>query len=35
VGLYYAYAWGRDVIAKIYPNNQNGQFAYVETNLRF
>jgi Alginate export len=35
VGLYYAYAWGRDVIAKIYPNDQNGQFTYVETNLRF
>jgi len=35
VGFYYAHAWGQDVIAKIYPNGPNGQFAFVETNLRF
>ncbi|MBZ5541615.1 MAG: alginate export family protein [Acidobacteriia bacterium] len=35
VGLYYAHAWGQDVIAKIYPNGPNGQFAFVETNFRF
>jgi hypothetical protein len=33
--LYYAHAWGKGVIATIYPNDRNGQLAYVETNLRF
>lgn len=35
VGLYYAHAWGKAVIANIYPKDPNGQFAYIETNLRF
>lgn len=35
LGLYYAHAWGRSVIASIYPQNPNGQFAYIETNWRF
>jgi alginate export protein len=35
VGLYYGHAWGKAVIASIYPKDRNGQFAYVETNLRF
>ena len=35
VGLYYAHAWGKAVIASIYPQDPNGQFAYIETNLRF
>ncbi|MGA3292946.1 MAG: alginate export family protein [Candidatus Acidiferrales bacterium] len=35
VGLYYGHAWGKAVIASIYPKDSNGQFAYVETNLRF
>lgn len=35
VGLYYGHAWGKSVIQTIYPNNANGQMAYVETNVRF
>lgn len=35
VSLYYAHAWGKSVVASIYPKDQNGQFFYVETNLRF
>lgn len=35
VGLYYAHAWGKAVIATIYPKNPDGQFAYLETNWRF
>ncbi|HYM12922.1 MAG TPA: alginate export family protein [Bryobacterales bacterium] len=35
VGLYYGYAWGKSVIASIYPRDRDGQFAYLETNLRF
>ena len=35
VGLYYGHAWGKAVIASIYPKDRNGQLAYVETNLRF
>jgi len=35
VGLYYGHAWGKAVIASIYPKDPNGQLAYVETNLRF
>lgn len=35
VGLYYAHAWGKAAIASIYPQDRNGQFAYVETNVRF
>ncbi|MFZ0759429.1 MAG: alginate export family protein [Candidatus Sulfotelmatobacter sp.] len=33
--LYYGHAWGKSVIAKIYPQDANGQFAYLETNFRF
>lgn len=35
VGLYYGHAWGKAVIAGIYPKDRDGQLAYVETNLRF
>jgi hypothetical protein len=35
VALYYAHAWGKSVIASIYPKDRNGQFFYIETNLRF
>lgn len=35
IGLYYAHAWGKAVIASIYPKDPNGQFAYLESNLRF
>ena len=35
IGLYYAHAWGKSVIASIYPKDPNGQFAYIETNWRF
>jgi len=35
LGFYYAHAWGKAVIASIYPRDRNGQFAYVETNFRF
>jgi Alginate export len=33
--LYYAHAWGKGIIAGIYPNDRNGQMAYLETNFRF
>jgi Alginate export len=33
--LYYGHAWGKSVVAKIYPNNADGQLAYLETNFRF
>jgi len=35
VGLYYGHAWGKSVVASIYPRNPNGQMAYLETNFRF
>lgn len=35
VNFYYARAWGKSVIARIYPNEADGQLAYMETNLRF
>ena len=35
VGLYYGHAWGKAVINSIYPKNPAGQFAYIETNLKF
>lgn len=35
VTLYYAHAWGKGVIRSIYPNDHNGQLAYLETNFRF
>lgn len=33
--IYYGYAWGKAVIASIYPAGANAQFGYVETNFRF
>ncbi len=35
VNFYYAKAWSKSVITRIYPQQPDGQFAYVETNLRF
>jgi hypothetical protein len=35
VTTYYAHAWGKSVIANIYPAGANAQFGYVETNFRF
>lgn len=35
VNLYYGHAWGKAVIASIYPRDRNGHFGYVETNYRF
>ena len=35
VSFYYAHAWGKSVIAEIYPTQPDSQFAYVETNLHF
>ncbi len=32
---YYAHAWGKSVIAGIYPGGTNAQFGYVETNFHF
>ena len=33
--LYYGHAWGKSVIAKIYPNDPNGQLIFLETNYHF
>jgi len=35
VTLYYAHAWGKSVIASIYPAGTSAQLGYVETNFRF
>jgi hypothetical protein len=35
VTTYYAHAWGKSVIASIFPNGTNAQFGYVEMNYRF
>jgi hypothetical protein len=35
ITTYYARAWGKSLIANIYPAGTNGQFGYVETNFRF
>ena len=35
ITTYYGHAWGKSVIASIYPTGTNGQFGYVETNYRF
>lgn len=32
---YYGHAWGKSVIASIYPSGRNAQFGYVETNFHF
>jgi hypothetical protein len=33
--LYYGHAWGKGVIAAIYPKDANGQFIFLETNYHF
>jgi hypothetical protein len=33
--LYYGHAWGKSVIAAIYPGGTTAQFGYVETNFHF
>jgi hypothetical protein len=33
--LYYGHAWGKGVIASIYPNDSNGQLIFLETNFHF
>ncbi|MGH9510553.1 MAG: alginate export family protein [Terriglobales bacterium] len=33
--LYYGHAWGKSVIAKIYPKQPNGQLIFLETNYHF
>lgn len=33
--LYYGHAWGKSVIAKIYPKDANGQLIFLETNYHF
>jgi len=35
ITTYYAHAWGKSVIANIFPAGANAQFGYVETNFRF
>ena len=35
ITTYYAHAWGKSVIANIFPEGTNAQFGYVETNFRF
>jgi hypothetical protein len=33
--LYYGHAWGKNVIAEIYPKEANGQLIFLETNYHF
>ena len=33
--FYYGHAWGKSVIAKIYPKDANGQLIFLETNFHF
>ena len=33
--FYYGHAWGKSVIAAIYPKDANGQFVFLETNVHF
>lgn len=35
VTTYYAHAWGKSLIANIYPAGTSAQFGFVETNFRF
>jgi hypothetical protein len=35
VTTYYGHAWGKSVIANIYPGGTSAQFGYVETNFHF
>lgn len=33
--LYYGHAWGKAVVASIYPKDANGQYVFLETNFHF
>ena len=33
--LYYGHAWGKGVVAAIYPKDANGQYVFLETNFHF
>jgi hypothetical protein len=33
--LYYGKAWGKTVIANLYPKDPNGQLLFLETNVHF
>jgi hypothetical protein len=33
--LYYGHAWGKEVVAAIYPKDANGQYVFLETNFHF
>jgi hypothetical protein len=33
--LYYGHAWGKGVIANVYPKDPNGQLIFLETNVHF
>ncbi len=33
--FYYGHAWGKGVVASLYPKDQNGQLIYLETNFHF
>ena len=33
--IYYGHAWGKGVIASLYPKNPNGQLLFLETNFRY
>lgn len=33
--LYYGHAWGKGVVAAIYPKDANGQYVFLETNCHF
>jgi hypothetical protein len=33
--FYYGHAWGKGVVETIYPKDENGQFAFLETNFQF
>jgi hypothetical protein len=35
VTAYYAHAWGKSLVANIYPAGANAQFGYLETNFHF
>jgi len=35
LNFYYAHVWGKSVIERIYPNDQNAQYGYVEMVYRF
>jgi len=35
VTAYYAHAWGKSVVAAIYPKDRHSNYFYLETNLRF